>query len=258
MRLLVVEDSDDDYQILLLELKRAGYAAEAERVGSENELAAALERPWDLLSTDWLLPGFGGLQALQMVKDRGLELPCIVISGTPSEEAAVDALRAGALDFLSKDKPLRFVPAIERALRESQERRALHAAERELRLSEERFRAAFDLAPDAIITYDLAALRILDANVSVQRMFGFTREQFQTISLGGLSPESQPDGRVSAVAAREYLERARYEPVSFEWVCKDADGTEFPAEVNYALLPSSGHQLLRISIVDLRERKRVE
>ena len=72
-----------------------------------------------MMVTDWMIPGFGGLQALEMLAARDVDLPCIVISGTPNEEAAVLALRAGALDFLSKDRPLRFVPAIERALREA-------------------------------------------------------------------------------------------------------------------------------------------
>src|SRR5688572_2103607 len=144
LRLLVVEDSDDDYEILLREIRRGGYDAASQRVSNAIDLAAALEHRWDLLSTDWMLPGFGGLQVLQMLKQRAVDLPCIVISGTPNEEAAVEALRAGALDFLSKDKPLRFVPALERALRESAERRALLAAERELRLTEERYRAAFE------------------------------------------------------------------------------------------------------------------
>src|SRR5438552_11499182 len=105
--------------------------------------------------TDWLLPGFGGLAALEMAGERGIDLPCIVISGTPNEEAAVDALRAGALDFLSKDKPLRFVPAVERALREAAERRARVAAGRELRRSEDWYRTAVECAPEAIGTYEL-------------------------------------------------------------------------------------------------------
>ncbi|HEY5921809.1 MAG TPA: response regulator [Kofleriaceae bacterium] len=259
MRLLVVEDSDDDYEILLREIRRGGYQLTSTRVTSARELAAALDTPWDLMSTDWLLPGFGGLQALQMIKERAPQLPCIVISGTPNEEAAVEALRAGALDFLSKDKPLRVVPAIERALRESAERRALQAAERELRLTEERYRSAFELAPEAIITYDLEERRIIDANASMLRLFGYTKEQFRSIKLGGLSPERQPDGRLSAEAAAEYLERAmRGENPAFEWVNQDAHGNTFPTESRLALLPSSGHQLLRVSIVDLRYRLRLE
>ncbi len=259
LRLLVVEDSDDDYEILLREVRRGGYGVTGLRVANAIDLQAALEHAWDLVSTDWMLPGFGGLQVLQMMKQRPHEVPCIVISGTPNEEAAVDALRAGALDFLSKDKPLRFVPAIERALREAGERRALREAERELRLTEERYRAAFELAPEAIITYDLDTGRIIDANASMLQLFGFTKQQFRQIKLDGLSPTRQADGRLSADAAAEYLERAkRGESPVFEWLNQDAHGNVFPTELRLALLPSSGHQLLRISIVDLRDRMRLE
>jgi PAS domain S-box-containing protein len=259
LRLLVVEDSDDDYEILVREIRRGGYDVTSERVSNAIDLAAAVQREWDLLSTDWVMPGFGGLQVLQMVKQRSSDLPCIVISGTPNEEAAVEALRAGALDFLSKDKPLRFVPAIERALRESAERRALLAAERELRLTEERYRAAFELAPEAIITYDLDQRRIIDANASMLQLFGYTKEQFRDMPLGGLSPKHQPDGRLSSEAAADYLARAkRGESPVFEWVNQDAQGNQFPTESRLTLLPSSGHQLLRVSIVDLRDRLRLE
>src|SRR5688500_14563868 len=181
LRLLVVEDSDDDYEILLREVRRGGYDVTSERAATAATLAAALDKPWDLMSTDWLLPGFGGLQALRMVAQRAIDVPVIVISGTPNEEAAVEALRAGALDFLSKDKPLRFVPAVERALREATERRAREAAERELRLTEERYRAAFELAPEAIITYDIDERRIIDANASMLRLFGYSKDQFRSM-----------------------------------------------------------------------------
>ena len=259
LRMLVVEDSDDDFEILLREVRRGGYALTSERVVNAAELDAALDKPWDLMTTDWLLPGFGGLQAIEMLMKRNIDLPCIVISGTPNEEAAVQALHAGALDFLSKDKPLRFVPAVERALREASERRARRAIERELRTTEERFRAAFEMAPEAIITYDLDERRIIDANTSMMRLFGYTKEQFRELKLGGLSPERQPDGRLSVEVAAELLERTkRGEQPVFEWTNRDAHGTLFPTESRLALLPSSGHQLLRLSIVDLRDRLKLE
>ncbi|HEY6180422.1 MAG TPA: response regulator, partial [Kofleriaceae bacterium] len=146
MQLLVAEDSEDDFEILLRELRKGGYVVEAERVKSTNELDAALARPWDLLISDWIMPGFGGLQVLEAIATRGLDLACIIVSGTPGEEPAVEALRAGALDFLSKDKPRRIVPAVQRALREAADRRARVAVERELRISERRFRTGFELA----------------------------------------------------------------------------------------------------------------
>jgi signal transduction histidine kinase len=122
LRLLVAEDSEDDFEILLRELTRGGYEVAATRVASPAQLEAALGSPWDLVISDWAMPGFGGRSVLESIAARRLRIPCIVISGTIGEEPAVEALRAGALDFLSKDKPKRFVPAVQRALREAYER----------------------------------------------------------------------------------------------------------------------------------------
>ncbi|MBA3461381.1 MAG: response regulator [Deltaproteobacteria bacterium] len=122
MRLLVAEDSEDDFDILVLELRRGGYDVNATRVATLAQLDSALASPWDLVISDWSMPGFGGRQVVEALHTRGLGIPCIVISGTTGEEPAVEALRAGALDFLSKDKPKRFVPAVQRALREASAR----------------------------------------------------------------------------------------------------------------------------------------
>ena len=123
LRLLVAEDSADDFEILLRELRRGGFQLTALRVASRALLEDALQQAWDLVISDWSMPGFGGRMVLDTLAARRLQVPCIVISGTIGEEPAVEALRAGALDFLSKDKPKRFVPAVQRALREATERR---------------------------------------------------------------------------------------------------------------------------------------
>ena len=141
----MAEDSSDDFEILLRELRRGGYQLTALRVSSLALLEAALQQPWDLVISDWSMPGFGGRLVLDTLIARGLAVPCIMISGTIGEEPAVEALRAGALDFLSKDKPKRFVPAVQRALREAAERRmTLEVRQRseQLELQNRRFQEA--------------------------------------------------------------------------------------------------------------------
>ena len=145
LRLLVAEDSEDDFEILVRELRRGGYEVSALRVATPMQLEAALEFPWDLVISDWSMPGFGGQAVLQMLAARKIGVPCIVISGTIGEEPAVEALRAGALDFLSKDKPKRFVPAVQRALREATERQRTEEIRRrsaELELQNRRIQEA--------------------------------------------------------------------------------------------------------------------
>jgi DNA-binding NtrC family response regulator len=192
LRLLVVEDSEDDYDILLRELRRGGYELDATRVDTVAALAAAVQQPWDLVISDWVIPGLGGERAVQMVAAR--ELPCIVVSGTPNEDDAVTALRAGAIDFLSKDRPLRFVPAVQRALHESAERSARIAAERELRLSDQRYRLGFEVAPEAILEYDRNTMAVVDANPAAEKLLGYTRDELRKLAPGEMSPPVQADG----------------------------------------------------------------
>ncbi len=259
LRLLVVEDSEDDFALLVRELVKAGYRVEAERVATAAALTTALDRPWDLLITDWMMPGFGGLATLQLLAQRGLDLPCIVLSGTPNEEVAVAALHAGALDFLSKDKPRRFVPAVERALRETQERRDRIATERELRFAEQRYRAAFELAPEPVITFDIDKFQIVDVNAAMLKLFGYSREDLLGKKLGSLTPEHQPDGQLSREVVIENIARAAEgQIVVGEFIFLDKLGGELPCEVSFGLLPASNQRLIRVSMTDLRERRRAE
>ncbi len=259
LRLLAVEDSDDDHAMLLRELRKAGYQVEASRVVSATELAAALAGTWDIIVSDWLLPGFGGAEALTHIHTREIDVPVIVISGTPGEEAAVAALRAGALDFLAKDKPSRYVPAIERAVRESADRRARLTAEHELRLSEERYRTGFVVAPEALITYDVDTMRILDANPAALAMFQRSLEWMRTMPVGDLTAPVQANGVPRAEAAADIIEQLRANGgtiPSYEWLFVNASGEIIPGEARFVQMPSERGHLSRLSIIDLRERVR--
>jgi signal transduction histidine kinase/CheY-like chemotaxis protein len=256
--LLVAEDSEDDFEILLRELRKGGYVVSAHRVKSTAELDAALARSWDLLISDWIMPGFGGLQVLDAVASRGLDLACIIVSGTPGEEPAVEALRAGALDFLSKDKPRRIVPAVQRALREAADRRARVDVERELRVSEERYRTGFELAPEALLAYDLDRRMIVDANAKAITLFRCSRVELRMADFLTLSPARQPDGRTSTEMISHHIgcALAGESPV-FPWTF-EAAGELIPTETRIINLSTVGHNLAQINIIDLRERLRAE
>ncbi len=259
LRLLAVEDSDDDHAMLLRELRKAGYRVHTSRVVSADELSRALAESWDIVVTDWILPGFGGEQALAQLAASRIDVPVIVISGTPGEEAAVTALRAGALDFLAKDKPSRYVPAIERAVREFADRRARVAAEHELRLSETRYRLGFEIAPEALITYDLTNQRILDANPAAIALFGYSLDWLRTMPVGKLSAPIQADGVPVTDAVENVFDQARRGEICiYDWRYVDARGETIPCEVRFVPMPSETGQLARLSIIDLRDRIRNE
>jgi len=143
LRVLMAEDSEDDALIILHALRKAGYEPVSERVWSATGMQAALqEQIWDVVISDYDMPGFGGFEALELLKASGQDLPFILVSAVVSEETAVAAMKAGAHDYLTKRKLARLAPAIERELREAKTRTARKAAEAALRQSEDQLRQA--------------------------------------------------------------------------------------------------------------------
>ena len=124
LRALLVEDSEDDAQLLLRELRHQGYSVEHERVETREAMALALsDKTWDIILCDYSLPQFNAMNALIMLTESGLNIPFLVISGTIDEETAVTLLKAGADDFLVKGRFARLVPAIERGIKAAESRR---------------------------------------------------------------------------------------------------------------------------------------
>src|SRR6185369_9982390 len=121
LRVLIVEDSEDDALLLEIELQRAGYEPVYERVETREAMSAALTRQsWDLIISDYVLPRFNGLEALALVNANGLDLPFIVVSGHITDNTAVAAMKAGAHDYVMKDNLARLGPAVQRELREAE------------------------------------------------------------------------------------------------------------------------------------------
>jgi len=133
LRILLVEDSEDDARLVLREIQRGGYEVESERVESADAMRAALARQtWDLIICDFSLPRFSAPKALELLKRSSFDLPFIIVSGTIGEESAVNALKAGAHDFIIKGNFARLIPAIQRELKEAEVRRERREREREL------------------------------------------------------------------------------------------------------------------------------
>jgi PAS domain S-box-containing protein len=173
LRVLIVEDSPNDTELLLRELHRAGYDPTYERVDTAEAMSLALDRcEWEIVIADYTMPRFSAVAALSLLQSRGMDLPFIIVSGTIGEETAVEAMRAGAHDYVMKGHLARLVPAIARELRDAGIRRLRRQAERALRESEERFRlfmegvreyALFMLdAEGHVVTWNKGAERITE------------------------------------------------------------------------------------------------
>lgn len=148
LRILFVEDSADDVKMLLHELRRGGYEPIYKQVQTADDLRDSLMfGEWQILVSDFRMPGFSGMDALGILKESGLDLPFLMVSGTIGEVNAVELMKAGAHDYIMKDNLTRLTPAIGRELQDAEDRKSRRLAEAALRESEERFRTMADSAP---------------------------------------------------------------------------------------------------------------
>ena len=174
LRVLVVEDSEDDLTLLLRELVRGGFEPIYERVETTEEMTEALKRQeWDIVIADYVLPKFSGVQALRVLKESGLDLPFILVSGMIGEETAVEAMRAGAHDYLLKYNFTRLISVIKRELQEADIRRQRRQAAEALRLSEERYRRIVETATEGIWITDANNI-ISFVNQKMADMLGYS------------------------------------------------------------------------------------
>jgi two-component sensor histidine kinase/DNA-binding response OmpR family regulator len=133
LRVLIVEDSEDDTILVMRELKKGGFEPIFERVDAPEPFSTALARqPWDIIIADHSMPHFSGLKALQLLKDSGHDVPFIIVSGAIGEDVAVSAMKAGAHDYVMKDSLARLGPAVQRELKEAEARLARWQAEEAL------------------------------------------------------------------------------------------------------------------------------
>src|SRR5215467_6303354 len=134
LNVLLVEDSEEDAELILLALKRGGFDALIQRVETRTAMESALHGGvWDVIVADYSMPRFTLEEALTIVRDRGLDIPFLIVSATIMEDVAIRAMRQGAHDFIMKDKLARLAPAVERELREAELRRERKALEEHVR-----------------------------------------------------------------------------------------------------------------------------
>lgn len=145
LRVLIVEDSEDDTLLLVEALREGGYQLQFERVDTAAGVKLALsQKEWDCVLSDYSMPHFSGLAALRELQDNGVDIPFILVSGTIGEDIAVRAMKAGVHDYIMKDKLIRLIPALDRELADAEVRRKRRQAEETLRTSEHRFRSLFE------------------------------------------------------------------------------------------------------------------
>jgi signal transduction histidine kinase len=252
--LLLVEDNQDDAALLERFLRRNGFAPSVTRVETAVEMQAAIAAHVpDVVIADYNLPNFSGPEALSLARQSGFDLPFVMMSGAISEETAVESMRRGAQDYVTKQNLARLIPVLERELREAAARRSRVAAERALEVSELRFHRLVDAMPMGLLISQSSG-RITYANDAAVRLLGYREAEILTgaVNLGSVFPGIR-------MPLFELQGHGAGEP--FEAVCVGTGEEQIEALVGFAFLDSDGEQAERevaIFIADLRHQKKSE
>jgi PAS domain S-box-containing protein len=256
LRVLLVEDSDDDALLVTRELQRGEYELVVTRVETAQAFESALRSgDFHVILSDYSLPSFSAPEAIRLLRASKVDLPLLIVSGTMGEETAVEAMRAGANDFLVKHRLARLRPAIEREIREAEDRRARRQVEQDLEASEKRFLAVVENAADAIVSVD-AAGAVIQVNPAATTMFAYSAEELRGLPFSSLVPQSvSSDGRApfDLDVRTENSLRLVEEAVGLR-----KGGVEFPIEVSVARWKQDTRVYFTAIVRDISERKRIE
>ncbi len=258
LRILMVEDMPTDAELELRELKRAGIRAVHRIVETEETFRDALQefRP-ELILSDFSMPHFDGMWALEIARKVAPDVPFIFVSGTIGEEYAIRALRSGATDYVLKNNLVRLPAAVERALQDNVERAARKRVEDALRESEEKYRLLWETTSDAVILMD-GESRIQYANPAVMTVFGYSPMEVIGQDIAMFQPERMRAahrlgiGRYLKTGVKTVNWRA------WEAVALRRNGQEFPAEISFSHMDIDGKTLFAGFVRDVTERKSQE
>lgn len=254
LRVLMVEDIEDDVVLLARELRRGGYNLTLERVDTPEDFRAALaEQTWDIIIADYSMPRFSGLDALNLLQESGLDLPFIVVSGTIGEDVAVETMKAGAHDYIMKGDLARLVPAVRRELREAEVRRARRQAEEEIRRLKEFNESIVQNMSEGIAVEDADGFFTF-LNPATAEMLGYELGELTGKHWTFVVP---PDQQPIVRAADERRVRGEADQYELELIRKD--GSRLSVLISGSPRFEEGRFVGTLAVfTDITERKRAE
>ncbi len=255
LRLLILEDTPSDAELAERELLRAGMAFESRRVDSREDFMEQLRefRP-DLIVSDYSLPAFDGMTALGLAREHAPQVPVVMFTGTIDEETAVECIKAGAADYVLKDRPARLASAVQTALKRVRCHVDREEAESNLQASEQRWHAVVESANDAIVAADASGV-INSWNRSAESLFGYRADEAIGESLTLIIPERFRELHTAEWGNSIATERPTVIGRTIEVAAVRKDGSELPVELSLGAWENDGGRLYTAIIRDISERK---
>lgn len=252
LRVLVLEDSLPDLELIRELLLDAGYILDLTHVENEAEFSEKLKgNSYDIILSDFRLPRFDAFGALEISKRIRPEIPFICVSGSIGEDTAIELLKLGAVDYVLKDKPERLPFAVKRALEEVKEKVAHLKAEQELKESEEKFRNIFHNHTAVKLILDPETGKIVEANQSAAAFYGWSVDELQKMTLSQINI-------VSLEMLKQEMEKAqRQKKNQFEIKHTKADGSIVDVEIFSSIIDFGGKHFLHTIIHDISDRKKM-
>ena len=230
LRILNLEDNANDAELNKAMMSARWPDCDFVRVGTREEFHSALEQGgFDLILSDYTMPGFDGREALMLARVKRPETPFLFVSGTIGEDAAIEALKHGAIDYVLKHRLMRLIPAVDRALREAAQQAGYQRADEAMRQSEYKYRELFECLSDTAFLTEAQSGKIIDTNRSAETMLGCGRAEI----LGRKESQFLALEELDSVAEAEKAS-------SFKCQLRAVNGGTFPVEVRTTRLTLYG------------------
>lgn len=253
LRVLLVGDSEEEASQWLRELASGGFDVSSERVETDGDMAAALDRGgFGLVLSEHAMSRFSALDAFGVLVERDLDIPFMIVSAGELEEAAVRAMKLGVHDYLLKGNLSRLVPAVERELRVAEGRRARRRVERELLTSDAKYRALFEASPLPMWVFDVKTLGFLMVNEAAVQRYGYSRAEFLEMTLADIRPREGADTPNDSVRHADRSVSPR------TWRHKRKDGSIMVVEIEAHEFEFGGRPARLALMIDVAERVRLE
>jgi len=255
LRILHLEDNDNDALLIEATLDRNHFACHIDRVETRDAFVAALDRGgYDLILSDFSLPTFNGLAALDLARIKRPDVPFLFVSGTIGEDTAIDALKSGATDYILKQRLARLAPAVHRALVDATERAALRRAEEAMIQSESKYRHLFECLSEAALLTDIRNGRVIDTNRQAEILFARPRSEI----VGSNIERLLASGTLTEFRRHFTSDSTSDERVIFEGEIPSVDSQAVPVSISATPIVLYGRRLVLGLYRDITDRKRAE